>query len=62
MSVKTFQEKNTNPMEKELAKSDIPVKRKIKKNHPKIPYSIGLGEIIRADLNFTIKTCTVGIG
>ena len=24
--------------------------------------SVGLGEIIRADLNFTIKTCTVGIG
>ena len=25
-------------------------------------YQLGLGEIIRADLNFTIKTCTVGIG
>ena len=24
--------------------------------------TVGLAEIIRADLNFTIKTCTVGIG
>ena len=24
--------------------------------------ALGLAEIIRADLNFTIKTCTVGIG
>ena len=24
--------------------------------------ALGLGEISRADLNFTIKTCTVGIG
>ena len=38
MGIKHYQEKNTRAMEKELAQSDIPVKRKIKKNHPKIPY------------------------
>ena len=31
MGIKTYQEKNTRAMEKELAQSDIPVKRKIKK-------------------------------
>ena len=29
MGIKTYQEKNANAMEKELAQSDIPVKRKI---------------------------------
>ena len=32
MGIKTYQEKNANAMEKELAQSDIPVKRKIQKN------------------------------
>ena len=31
MGIKTYQEKNTSAMEKELAQSDIPVKRKIQK-------------------------------
>ena len=31
MGIKTYQEKNANAMEKELAQSDIPVKRKIQK-------------------------------
>ena len=31
MGIKTYQEKNGNAMEKELAQSDIPVKRKIQK-------------------------------
>ena len=31
MGVKTYQEKNTSAMEKKLAQSDIPVKRKIQK-------------------------------
>ena len=31
MGIKTYQEKNAKPMEKELAQSDIPVKRKIQK-------------------------------
>ena len=31
MGIKTYQEKNANAMEKELAQSDIPVKRKSKK-------------------------------
>ena len=31
MGIKTYQEKNTNAAKKELAQSDIPVKRKIKK-------------------------------
>ena len=31
MGIKTYQEKNEKPMGKELAQSDIPVKRKIKK-------------------------------
>ena len=29
MGIKSYQEKNAKPMEKELAQSDIPVKRKI---------------------------------
>ena len=29
MGIKTYQEKNAKPMEKELAQSDIPVKRKM---------------------------------
>ena len=29
MGIKTYQEKNAKPIEKELAQSDIPVKRKI---------------------------------
>ena len=33
MGIKTYQEKNTRPMEEELAQSDIPVKRKIQKYH-----------------------------
>ena len=36
MGIKTYQEKNTRPMEKELAQSDLPVRRKIKKNQPKM--------------------------
>ena len=32
MGIKTYQEKNTKPMEKELAQSDLPVRRKIQKN------------------------------
>ena len=31
MGIKTYQEKNTNAAKKELAQSDIPVKRKIQK-------------------------------
>ena len=31
MGIKTYQEKNARAMEKELAESDIPVKRKIQK-------------------------------
>ena len=31
MGIKTYQEKNTRAMEKELAQFDIPVKRKIQK-------------------------------
>ena len=31
MGIKTYQEKNTKPMEKELAQSDLPVRRKIQK-------------------------------
>jgi len=31
MGIKTYQEKNAKPMGKELAQSDIPVKRKIQK-------------------------------
>ena len=31
MGIKTYQEKNTRPMEKELAQSDLPVRRKIPK-------------------------------
>ena len=31
MGIKTYREKNANAMEKELAQSDIPVKRKIQK-------------------------------
>ena len=31
MGIKTYQEKNANAMEKELAQSDIPAKRKIQK-------------------------------
>ena len=31
MGIKTYQEKNTNPMEKDLAQSDLPVRRKIQK-------------------------------
>ena len=31
MGIKTYQEKNANAMEKELAQSNIPVKRKIQK-------------------------------
>ena len=31
MGIKTYQEKDANAMEKELAQSDIPVKRKIQK-------------------------------
>ena len=38
MGIKLYQEKNTKAMDKELAQSDIQVKRKIKKKHPKIPY------------------------
>ena len=35
MGIKTYQEKNANAMEKELAQSDIPVKRKIPKSNQK---------------------------
>ena len=35
MGIKTYQEKNANAMEKELAQSDIPVKRKIQKTFRK---------------------------
>ena len=35
MGIKTYQEKNTKPMEKELAQSDLPVRRKIQKNTQK---------------------------
>ena len=35
MGIKTYQEKNTKPMEKELAQSDLPVRRKIQKNNRK---------------------------
>ena len=31
MGIKTYQEKNAKPMEKELAQSDTPVKREIQK-------------------------------
>ena len=31
MGIKTYQEKNTKPMEKELAQSEQPVRRKIQK-------------------------------
>ena len=31
MGIETYQEKNTRAMEKELAQSDIPVKRKVQK-------------------------------
>ena len=31
MGIKTYQEKNTKPMEKDLAQSDLPVMRKIQK-------------------------------
>ena len=31
MGIKTYQEKNTKPMEKELAQSDLPVRKKIQK-------------------------------
>ena len=40
MGIETYQEKNTKPMEKELAKSDLPVGRKIQKKHPKILFFI----------------------
>ena len=40
MGIKTYQEKNTKSMEKDLAQSDIPVKSKIPKNHPKIALSL----------------------
>ena len=32
MGIKTYQEKNKKPMEKELAQSEIPVRRKIPSN------------------------------
>ena len=38
MGIKTYQEKNAKPMGKELAQSDIPVKRKIQKNIQKCHY------------------------
>ena len=31
MGIKTYQEKNTKPIEKELAQSDLPFRRKIQK-------------------------------
>ena len=34
-SIKTYQEKNTNPMEQELAQSDLPVRRKVQKTTQK---------------------------
>ena len=40
MGIKTYQEKNTKPIEKELAQSDLPVRRKIQKKHPKILFFI----------------------
>ena len=38
MGIKTYQEKNTKPMEKELAQSDLPVRRKIQKNTRKCDF------------------------
>ena len=39
MGIKTYQEKNTKPMKKELAQSDIPVMRKIPKTTRKYSFS-----------------------
>ena len=39
MGIKPYQEKNARAMEKELAQSDIPVKRKIKKTIQKYQIS-----------------------
>ena len=39
MGIKTYQGKNTRAMEKELAQSDIPVKRKIQKTIKKCQIS-----------------------
>ena len=33
MGIKTYQEKNTKPMKKELAQSDLPIWRQIKKKN-----------------------------
>ena len=38
MGIKTYQEKNTKPMKKELAQSDIPVMRKITKTTQNITF------------------------
>ena len=35
MGIKTYQEKNTNPMEQDLAQSDLPVRRKFQKTTQK---------------------------
>ena len=39
MGIKTYQEKNTKPLEKELAQLDLPVRRKIPKTTQKLDFS-----------------------
>ena len=43
MGIKTYQEKNTRPMEKELAQSDLPVRRKIQKTTESIGFQVLIG-------------------
>ena len=60
MGIKTYQEKNTNPMEKELTQSDIPVRRTIPKTIKKIQYSmkvVFLNGIQLEEMSFW-KICT----
>ena len=59
MGIKTYQEKNAKPIEKELAQSDIQVKRKIQKTIRK--YHFPEENKLGLKLNFTLESKWTGL-